>query len=130
MGEVTEDFSAELMANGLFSECIRKWKQSYDFIVLDCPPILPAADARIMAEHADASLLVVKARHDIRAETCEAYHQLSETSSELTGVILIGDRTTSRYGYGRDGYGYGYGYGYESRTSDDPSVPAGGTAVA
>ena len=35
-------------------------RERYDLVVLDTPPVLPVADALVLAQHADATLMVVR----------------------------------------------------------------------
>jgi len=101
IGEMTTDFSPEIFANGVFSACIQRWKKLYDFILLDSPPVLLQADARILASNVDGTLLVLRASHDHRVEAQEAYRILSATGSEVLGIVLVG---------GKSGRGYEYAY--------------------
>jgi succinoglycan biosynthesis transport protein ExoP len=102
LGDLHEAFNPEVLANGVFSECVARWKQSYDFVILDSSPVLLVADARILASHADGTILVVRASHNRRMETWTAFEQLAATRGGVLGVVLIGGETPSAYHY----YGY------------------------
>jgi capsular exopolysaccharide synthesis family protein len=107
-------FDPELLANGVFSACLKRWKKSYDFVLLDSPPVLPVADSRILAGQADGTLMVLRSSHCRRSEVTQAYADLAAAGGRLLGTVLVGARSGSgnRYGYGY-GYGYGHGYGHE-----------------
>jgi capsular exopolysaccharide synthesis family protein len=119
--ETHGDFNPELLANGVFTACLSRWKARYDFVLLDTPPVLPVADARILAGHAEGTIMVMRASHDSRPEVVEAHSLLAEAGSRLLGTVLIGGTLGTgrgggyRYGYGY-GYGDGYGYDYSPRT--------------
>ncbi len=73
VGEMHEAFNPDVLANGVFSSCMARWRQVYDFLVLDSPPVLPAADARIMAGYVDGVLLLVRATQNRRMEAMAAF---------------------------------------------------------
>lgn len=45
-------------------------RERYDLVVLDTPPVLPMADALVLAQHADATLMVVRWEKTARAPRC------------------------------------------------------------
>lgn len=103
-GEETEGFDPDLLANGTFSKSLAHWKSTYDFVVLDGPPVLPVADARILAGHADGAVMVLRASHCRQADAMEAYAHLCAAGATLFGTILTGSRSD-----GTSGYYAGYG---------------------
>jgi len=93
---------AELMANGVFSECLGRWQKRYDFVLFDAPPVLPVADARILASQVDGAILTLRAAHCRRAEAVEAIEQLGAAGGRTLGTILVGAERDLSYG----GQGY------------------------
>jgi len=110
VGEIPKDIDPEYLANGVFANCIAEWRKIYNFIIIDSPPVLPVADARILAEHADGTIMVLKSSHDRHAKATEAYAQLSTGNCRLLGTVLIGGK------YEKD-YNYSYQYKYKQATS-------------
>jgi len=98
-GEQLGDFDPERLANSVFTSCLRRWRKSYDLILLDSPPVLPVADARILAGQADGTLMVVRASHSRRTEVIQAYADLSAAGGRLLGSVLVGVPAGSGYGY-------------------------------
>lgn len=115
-GHQPENFNFEMLANGVFAECLDRWRDSYDIILLDSPPVLPVADARILAGHADGTLMVLRSCHCRRAEVVQAYADLSAAGGALLGTVLVGVKPSAQYGYG-----YGYGYAPPSRMQTEPA---------
>lgn len=76
-----------------------------DFIVIDTPPMLGMADARLVASWVDGTLLVVSCRDAARREVGRAVDLLMQGGTEVFGIVLTKVPT------GTDGYGYNY-YGY------------------
>ncbi|MBU0719120.1 MAG: polysaccharide biosynthesis tyrosine autokinase [Planctomycetes bacterium] len=98
--EPTSCFNPELLANGVLSACLERWKKTYDFIILDSPPVLPVADARILSGQADGTIMVLRAAHCRRNAMFQAYADLGSSGGSLLGTILIGTRVGQGYGYG------------------------------
>ncbi len=109
-GELPADFSAELLANGVLSRCLERWKQSYGFVLLDSPPVLPVADARILASQADGTILVLRSSHCRRHEVAQACADIAAAGGQLLGAVLVGVPIGSGYGlYGNCQSYYGEG---------------------
>ncbi len=121
-GECPPDFNAELLANGVFSSCLTRWKQRYDFVILDSPPVLPVADARILAGQADGTIMVLRASHTRRVEVVQAYADLSAAGGRLMGTILVGVDSLSDGGYNSD-----YSAGVPCLASSEIAVGASST---
>lgn len=90
VGERPVDFDPELLANGVFASCLSRWKKRYDYILVDSSPVLPVADARIVAGQADGTIMVLRASRSRRAEVVQAYADLSATGGSLLGTVLVG----------------------------------------
>jgi capsular exopolysaccharide synthesis family protein len=61
-------------------------KSDYDYVVVDAPPVLPIADAMVLAGLVDAVLLVVRAGKTNRDSVLEAVDALGKAN--LIGVAL------------------------------------------
>lgn len=121
-GQNLESFDPELLANGQFSAALSRWRKKYDFILLDSPPVLPVADARILASQADGTIMVLRSSHCRRTDVTRAYADLGAAGGKLLGTILVGVRPDEAYGYT---YGYGYGqYGGVSKGALPPPSPS------
>lgn len=107
-GAIPTDFNPELLANGVFSSCLSRWRSRYDLILLDSPPVLPVADSRILATQADGAVMVLRASHTKRPDAIRAYADLSASGGTLLGSVLVG--VPSGNGYGYRGYGSDSGY--------------------
>jgi Mrp family chromosome partitioning ATPase len=62
--------------------------QRFDLVILDTPPVLATADARILGGIADGVLLVVRAGQTERVAAQRAQHQLLQAGAKLLGVVL------------------------------------------
>ena len=77
-----------LLWSGRMQRLLPRFRKEFDFVLLDAPPCLEFADARIMARHADQLLLVVRANHtDIRTVQV-AVQRLLRDGISVMGFIL------------------------------------------
>ena len=61
---------------------------AYSFVVLDSPPLLDVADSRILANIADATVLVVKSGETPRQVVQSAEAQAFSVGANLIGIVL------------------------------------------
>jgi capsular exopolysaccharide synthesis family protein len=87
-------------------------RHGYQIVLLDTPPLLPVADAAILAGQADATILVEREQVSRRAEVASALLLLRSAGGHLLGTVFVGSANDERYGCG-----YGYGY-YGQRASE------------
>lgn len=97
-----------------------------DLVIIDTPPMLGMADARLVASWVDGTLLVVSCRDAARREVARAADLLAQGGSEALGIVLTKVPT------GSDGYhAYGY-YGYRqygAYLEDGAGEESGGKAA-
>ncbi|MFN4177338.1 GumC family protein [Phenylobacterium sp.] len=80
----------------------------YDFVVLDCAPVLPVADVRVLASKADAVVFLAKWRKTPQHAIEAAFRLLAKIGAHIGGVALtqVDMKAQTRYGYGDPGYYY------------------------
>ena len=95
----------ELLTSESFSTALQKLSESYDYVLIDAPPVLVASDASAIAAHAGSVLLVARADVSTMGELKESTRRLSLGGKTAAGVLLNGvdskRRTYSSYRYGR-----------------------------
>jgi capsular exopolysaccharide synthesis family protein len=102
----------ELLNNGFFAEMLDQLRERYDRIVIDSPPVMPVADARVIAALGDATVLVLRAERSTRRLSLAARNELWRVRATRIGVVVNGVPLRKQGHYG-NAYGYGYGeYGY------------------
>ena len=98
-------FPADLLASPRMEEGINRWRQSYDFIVLDSPPVLLVTDAMILASLADATLLVARYGMTNRLSLSRSHRSIKDQSTQdRVGIVLNGVSRGSAFHY--EYYGY------------------------
>lgn len=96
------------IANGRFRGALDRWRERFDMIVIDGPPMLASADAAILSTHVDGSLFVVRERHCRRRDLIESLAVLGAAGGRMLGTVFVGSSSFHSYGYY---YGYGDGAG-------------------
>lgn len=105
--------STELINSRQMKEFILWAKENFEHIIIDSPPISLMADAEVMAEYADVSLLVVRQSTARTRDINDAVDMMERGHSELLGCIFNDVKTgifTGRKIW-TGGYSYSYGYG-------------------
>ncbi len=113
---------AEMLESVAFHEFLETAKNEFDFVLLDCPPVLKVADPCIIASQVDGMLLALRVSQDSKPEALRTMEMLEQTGVTMLGLVLnCWDAGGSFDSYGG---GYGYGYGYGDYAPDDPKVAA------
>lgn len=92
----------ELIASPHFAEVIRAVARGHDLVILDNPPVLAVSDPMVIAQLADATLLVVEALATPQPLVEQAIRALRAARAPLAGIVLNKVRlsTVAQYGYG------------------------------
>jgi len=102
---LTSGPGAENIPNLLYShrmlELLQRLRSEFDVILIDTPPLLDIADARILGRLADAAILVLRAGKTNRDAAMAAKKRLTDDGIPVLGTILNAwdSKATSRYGY-------------------------------
>ncbi len=62
--------------------------QTYDVVVIDCPPVLPVTDSLVIARMADTTLLVTSANKTSKRSLTRAVELLRQVDAPLVGTVL------------------------------------------
>ena len=102
----------EILQSRVTQDLMRELRDDYDMVIIDAPPLLPVADASVLATLADGVILVVQHGKTTRDQLAEAIARIDQVGGRLFGVVvnMIPRRATGSYYY----------YYYE-----DTSRPAG-----
>lgn len=79
---------SELLASKQMGEVLAEMKERFDMVIFDTPPILAVADAQILANQVDASLLVVSSSKTEKDAALKAKELLTQAKSKLLGAVL------------------------------------------
>jgi capsular exopolysaccharide synthesis family protein len=93
------DEAIHALASEGVSEIFGQLRKQFDFVVIDCAPILPVPDALTLARHADAAILTVLRDVSRLPTVYEAYQRLSSVDLHVLGAVLNGARDCVYYPY-------------------------------
>lgn len=79
---------AELLVSNQMLEVLNEMKQQFDMIIFDTPPILAVADAQILANQVDGTILVVSSGKTEKDAALKSKELLSNAQGKLLGVVL------------------------------------------
>jgi capsular exopolysaccharide synthesis family protein len=104
----------ELLDSDRMRVLLKEWREQYDHIVIDTPPVGSLSDAMVLSPYADAVLLVARAQQTSLQSLCRARDILAQVNSHTVGVIIndLDLRSVdyySYYGYSDSKYGEYYG---------------------
>lgn len=108
---------AELLTSPRFQELLADLRSSYDFVLLDTPPVLAVSDPAAVAPRADGVILVFRMTPDAGPHAERAKEELLAVSARLLGVVVNASSERDM------GYGYGYAYKYEYKYTDSYADP-------
>ena len=86
--------------------CSSDLRKQYDYVLIDCPPLLPVSDTAIISTKADGCILVVHAGSTKKPHFVGSRDAISAVGSVILGVIINKIPMNSLE------YEYGYRYGY------------------
>ena len=104
--------AAELLTGNRLAKLIERLLETFDHVVIDCPPVMGLADAPLIASRVEGVVYAVES-HGIRSSQVKiALGRLMAANVRIFGGVL------TKFEARRAHYGYEYGYGY-GRTKDD-----------
>jgi succinoglycan biosynthesis transport protein ExoP len=96
-GAQDEAAQVELLAGGMFRACLERWRTRYDVVLIDGPPVLPVADARIIARQVDGTIFVVREGLCVRDNVSRALSALRQVGGRTVGLIYLGSAQRGRF---------------------------------
>lgn len=100
--------AANLLYSPNLAALLKKFKDEYDMVLIDTPPMLQMTDARLIGRLADAVVLVARSERTTRDAIVAAAQRLSEDRIRVLGTVLNGwdphRAVNGHYGYYLRGY--------------------------
>jgi capsular exopolysaccharide synthesis family protein len=81
-------YISELLGSSRMKRLLRKWRNEYDFVIIDTPPVLAFTDGVIMASYADATILVVRSMTTNKETLWHVRQRLERANAQICGVLL------------------------------------------
>lgn len=106
--------SAELLGSRKFVSFLEALESTFDYVIIDAPPLGQVIDCAVMAPHLGGILLVVDANHNSYKLTRRIKTQLDKSGGKVLGIVLNNANFSEKRSYYCKRYGYGYGYGEDN----------------
>jgi protein-tyrosine kinase len=78
----------ELLSDGRFDYLMAQWRNKFDFVVIDTPPLTQYSDALAIARSAGAVLLLSRAETTAHREMGELLRRLASTQCRILGAVI------------------------------------------
>jgi capsular exopolysaccharide synthesis family protein len=94
--------TTRLLHSRRMSELLGLLRREFDMVIVDAPPVLQLADARVLGHLADGVILVIRAGQTTIESALFATERFVKDGTRVLGTILNGwdPKTGGRYGYG------------------------------
>ena len=99
---------SELLGSDAMKKYLELWKNQFDYIIFDFPPVGVVSDALVLAELLDGMIVVVRQDYCEQPVLDDTVRKLKYVGANVLGfAVTMTGRGGKRYGK----YEYGYGYG-------------------
>jgi len=93
---------SELLHSPEMMELLAQLKSQYDLVLIDSPPVLVVADAKIIANRAEGVIMIVRSRKTKRSSALKAKNYLESSGVNILGFVLNNQMKNIERNY----YGY------------------------
>ena len=106
IGEATDTNAADVFSSDSFARLLAAVRDIYDVIIIDTPPVLLVPDARVIAQHADAILFIVRWNRTTVGQVRDGLRMFESVNRKVSGLVLSQINTRqARYYVGSAAYG-------------------------
>ena len=118
---------SELLGSERMHSLLDRYKDVFDYILLDLPPVNIVVDALVITKWTDGVVVVVRENYTDRRALDACMYQVEKLGAKMLGFVMTGAnvggssyKNYGKYKYGKryggyDGYGYSYGYDKNGR---------------
>jgi capsular exopolysaccharide synthesis family protein len=86
-----------LLSSAKMKQLMKEFRQNFDLVIYDSPPLIGLADATLLAPHTDGIILVVRMDRTERPIIQQALDSLKTTRTNVLGVVANGDKSNNYY---------------------------------
>ena len=98
---------AEMLSSERMRRHLAQWRNEFDHIVIDSPPVLSVTDAALLSVESDSVLLVIRSRQTAKDALRRASELLAQVKARVQGVVVNAIDMDQPHYY----YYYGSNYG-------------------
>ena len=100
----------EILSSRRYASLLELARDTFDFVIVDTPPVGAFADAAVVARQVDGAILVVRENFTDKRDAQLAMNQLKASTAHVLGIVMNCEERSAG-----GGYGYYYGYYYEEK---------------
>lgn len=112
---------SELLGSARARAVLGRLQGSFQYVVLDTPPVNAVTDAAVLATFADGVIMVIESGRTTYGAVAHAKQTLERVGAHVIGAVL----NKMRPGRSGEGYGYEYYYRYAYVTQKDGNGTSG-----
>ncbi len=91
---------SEMLSSKTMGKLLESLKDTFDYIILDTPPVQAVTDSQILSTKSDGTILVVKAERTKKESVQNAINLLKKVNANIIGTVLNGiDVSRNKYYY-------------------------------
>ena len=98
-GEINSGNPGDLFLGSALDQILARWRQEFDYVLIDSSPLFAADDASCLAPKMDGTLFVVRNQRSGARAAREALDLLAQRQAKVLGIVFNGANTTSRSYY-------------------------------
>lgn len=99
---------SELLGSERMEIALKTYAKSFDYIILDLPPVTSVSDPLVISKNCTGMILAVRRGYCRKRVLREALRQLELVHAKVLGFVFT-HAEVNRKAYKKYGYGYGYG---------------------
>jgi capsular exopolysaccharide synthesis family protein len=104
---------SEMLASQRMAATIAAWREQYDYIVIDTPPVLTVTDPVVLSRYADCVLLVVRAESTTHHALLRTHEILEQCHAPVLGTVLNAMNFASAQ------YAHYFGHSYRAKETQE-----------
>ena len=109
--------SSLVFVSDKFKNLIKTLREEYDYVLLDCPPVLQLSDYMHISEVSDGVLFIVAYASTTKSQVSDAIKELKKSGVEILGTVFTMYDKKKDKNYENGSY-YSYAYGDYKEKSD------------
>ena len=132
--------STRLLESEALKDTLNKFREKYDYVFIDTPPVNIVIDGCVLAKHTDGFIFIVKQGYALKEKIVSSVKQIEFAGGKVLGFVLNDvidkniislNKYRYRYKYGKGKYYYQYGEysDKKSKKSDKKAKKSTGDSV-
>ncbi|MBI4687495.1 MAG: polysaccharide biosynthesis tyrosine autokinase [Nitrospirae bacterium] len=90
---------SELLSSPLMRNLINTLSSTYEYLIIDSPPVIGMSDALILSTYVESVVVVVRAFNTPKDALAQAIRHLKGVNAKIMGIVLNGLDVKRKYGY-------------------------------